>query len=86
MFGVTLQVATQFKASLVGLAEILMAKEPWYVRCLKPNDGKQPGGYRTHTHTHILYMTPIPCGQLLYLLYVVLVHHNSNIHLVNTFH
>ncbi|XP_046900302.1 unconventional myosin-Ih [Hypomesus transpacificus] len=38
-------VATQFKASLVGLAEILMAKEPWYVRCLKPNDGKQPGRF-----------------------------------------
>uniref|UniRef100_A0A674ERU8 Myosin IH n=1 Tax=Salmo trutta TaxID=8032 RepID=A0A674ERU8_SALTR len=37
------QVATQFKSSLVGLTEILMSKEPWYVRCMKPNEGKQPG-------------------------------------------
>lgn len=37
------QVATQFKSSLTGLTEILMSKEPWYVRCVKPNDGKQPG-------------------------------------------
>ncbi|XP_056147198.1 unconventional myosin-Ih [Lampris incognitus] len=36
-------VATQFKNSLVGLAEILMSKEPWYVRCIKPNESKQPG-------------------------------------------
>nr|XP_029510220.1 unconventional myosin-Ih-like isoform X3 [Oncorhynchus nerka] len=36
-------VATQFKSSLVGLTEILMSKEPWYVRCMKPNEGKQPG-------------------------------------------
>ncbi|KAI1882411.1 hypothetical protein AGOR_G00250410 [Albula goreensis] len=38
-------VATQFKSSLAGLADILMAKEPWYVRCLKPNDAKQPGRF-----------------------------------------
>lgn len=37
------QVATQFKSSLVGLIKILTAKEPSYVRCLKPNDGKQAG-------------------------------------------
>lgn len=37
------QVATQFKSSLAGLTEILMTKEPWYVRCLKPNHCKQPG-------------------------------------------
>uniref|UniRef100_A0A8C7SNJ0 Myosin IHb n=1 Tax=Oncorhynchus mykiss TaxID=8022 RepID=A0A8C7SNJ0_ONCMY len=36
-------VATQFKSSLVGLTEILMSKEPWYVRCMKPNEGKKPG-------------------------------------------
>ncbi|XP_062845112.1 unconventional myosin-Ih [Trichomycterus rosablanca] len=35
-------VATQFKCSLASLTEILMSKEPWYVRCLKPNNGKQP--------------------------------------------
>ncbi|XP_035246773.1 unconventional myosin-Ih isoform X2 [Anguilla anguilla] len=38
-------VATQFKNSLAGLTDILMAKEPWYVRCLKPNDSKQPGRF-----------------------------------------
>ncbi|XP_066545062.1 unconventional myosin-Ih [Amia ocellicauda] len=38
-------VATQFKNSLAGLADILMSKEPWYVRCLKPNDAKQPGRF-----------------------------------------
>ncbi|KTG37894.1 hypothetical protein cypCar_00006137 [Cyprinus carpio] len=36
------EVATQFKSSLAGLTEILMTKEPWYVRCLKPNHCKQP--------------------------------------------
>uniref|UniRef100_A0A668AES6 Myosin IHb n=1 Tax=Myripristis murdjan TaxID=586833 RepID=A0A668AES6_9TELE len=38
-------VVTQFKSSLVGLTEILMSKEPWYVRCIKPNEGKQPGRF-----------------------------------------
>uniref|UniRef100_A0A8B9J623 Myosin IHa n=1 Tax=Astyanax mexicanus TaxID=7994 RepID=A0A8B9J623_ASTMX len=38
-------VATQFKNSLLGLTEILMAKEAWYVRCLKSNDNKQSGKF-----------------------------------------
>uniref|UniRef100_A0A3Q3W6N5 Uncharacterized protein n=1 Tax=Mola mola TaxID=94237 RepID=A0A3Q3W6N5_MOLML len=38
-------VVTQFKTSLVGLAEILMSKQPWYVRCIKPNEAKQPGRF-----------------------------------------
>ncbi|TSO98497.1 Unconventional myosin-Ih [Bagarius yarrelli] len=38
-------VATQFKNSLQGLAEILMAKQAWYVRCLKSNDSKQSGRF-----------------------------------------
>lgn len=38
-----LQAATQFKNSLMKLMEILMSKEPSYVRCIKPNDAKQPG-------------------------------------------
>uniref|UniRef100_A0A7N8WKL1 Myosin IHb n=1 Tax=Mastacembelus armatus TaxID=205130 RepID=A0A7N8WKL1_9TELE len=38
-------VVTQFKSSLVGLTEILMSKEPWYVRCIKPNEAKQPGRF-----------------------------------------
>ncbi|KAK1883241.1 Unconventional myosin-Ic [Dissostichus eleginoides] len=37
--------ATQFKNSLTKLMEILMSKEPSYVRCIKPNDAKQPGRF-----------------------------------------
>uniref|UniRef100_A0A8C6UC77 Myosin Ic, paralog b n=1 Tax=Neogobius melanostomus TaxID=47308 RepID=A0A8C6UC77_9GOBI len=37
--------ATQFKASLAKLMEILMSKEPSYVRCIKPNDAKQAGRF-----------------------------------------
>ncbi|XP_061162606.1 unconventional myosin-Ic-like [Saccostrea echinata] len=33
--------ATQFKTSLAQLMEILMSKEPSYVRCIKPNDYKR---------------------------------------------
>ncbi|KAK2497277.1 hypothetical protein MC885_004028 [Smutsia gigantea] len=36
-------VATQFKMSLLQLVEILKSKEPAYIRCIKPNDAKQPG-------------------------------------------
>uniref|UniRef100_A0A8B9SCM8 Myosin IC n=1 Tax=Apteryx owenii TaxID=8824 RepID=A0A8B9SCM8_APTOW len=32
---------TQFKNSLSKLMEILMSKEPSYIRCIKPNDAKQ---------------------------------------------
>ncbi|KAA8593715.1 hypothetical protein FQN60_004549 [Etheostoma spectabile] len=39
------QAATQFKASLAKLMEILMSKEPSYVRCIKPNDSKQAGRF-----------------------------------------
>uniref|UniRef100_H3CUJ6 Myosin IHb n=1 Tax=Tetraodon nigroviridis TaxID=99883 RepID=H3CUJ6_TETNG len=38
-------VVTQFKNSLTGLTEILLSKEPWYVRCIKPNEAKQPGRF-----------------------------------------
>ncbi|XP_037543996.1 unconventional myosin-Ic [Nematolebias whitei] len=37
--------ASQFKNSLMKLKEILMSKEPSYVRCIKPNDAKQPGRF-----------------------------------------
>ncbi|XP_008416941.1 unconventional myosin-Ih isoform X2 [Poecilia reticulata] len=36
-------VVTQFKNSLQKLTEMLMAKEAWYIRCLKSNESKQPG-------------------------------------------
>lgn len=36
---------TQFKNSLSELMEILMSKEPSYVRCIKPNDNKQSGTF-----------------------------------------
>lgn len=37
------QAVTQFKNSLLKLMEILMSKEPSYVRCIKPNHAKQAG-------------------------------------------
>ncbi|KAG7282684.1 hypothetical protein CRUP_017610, partial [Coryphaenoides rupestris] len=39
------EAATQFKNSLTKLMDILMSKEPSYVRCIKPNDAKQPGRF-----------------------------------------
>ncbi|XP_076854557.1 unconventional myosin-Ih [Brachyhypopomus gauderio] len=38
-------VATQFKNSLQELSDILMAKEAWYVRCLKSNNSKNSGKF-----------------------------------------
>ncbi|KAM5191666.1 unconventional myosin-Ih [Mantella aurantiaca] len=38
-------VTTQFKNSLSSLIEILMSKEPAYIRCIKPNNDKQPGKF-----------------------------------------
>uniref|UniRef100_A0A3P9M9Z3 Myosin IHa n=1 Tax=Oryzias latipes TaxID=8090 RepID=A0A3P9M9Z3_ORYLA len=38
-------VATQFKSSLMKLTEMLMAKQAWYIRCLKSNESKQPGQF-----------------------------------------
>lgn len=35
--------ATQFKNSLNQLMEILMNKEPSYIRCIKPNDDQKSG-------------------------------------------
>uniref|UniRef100_A0A8C6ZBU4 Myosin IH n=1 Tax=Nothoprocta perdicaria TaxID=30464 RepID=A0A8C6ZBU4_NOTPE len=45
-------VATQFKNSLTSLIEILMSKEPSYVRCIKPNDNKEPGKFDDHLIRH----------------------------------
>nr|DBA22861.1 TPA: hypothetical protein GDO54_013853 [Pyxicephalus adspersus] len=38
-------VTTQFKNSLSSLIDILMSKEPAYIRCIKPNNEKQPGKF-----------------------------------------
>ena len=35
-------VGTQFRTSLNDLMNILMSKEPSYIRCIKPNDNKLP--------------------------------------------
>ncbi|KAG7275111.1 LOW QUALITY PROTEIN: hypothetical protein CRUP_009471 [Coryphaenoides rupestris] len=42
---ISILAATQFKSSLAKLMEILMSKEPSYVRCIKPNDSKQAGRF-----------------------------------------
>ena len=38
-----LQAGTQFKTSLAELMDILMSKQPSYIRCIKPNDFKRDG-------------------------------------------
>lgn len=45
-------VATQFKLSLQQLMDILMSKEPWYVRCIKPNDTKQAARFEEKVVGH----------------------------------
>uniref|UniRef100_A0A663DL97 Myosin IH n=1 Tax=Aquila chrysaetos chrysaetos TaxID=223781 RepID=A0A663DL97_AQUCH len=45
-------VATQFKTSLTSLIEILMSKEPSYVRCIKPNENKEPGKFDDYLIRH----------------------------------
>lgn len=37
-----LTAATLFKNSMISLVEILACKEPYYIRCIKPNDVKSP--------------------------------------------
>lgn len=37
---------TQFKNSLNNLVEILMGKEPSYIRCIKPNDYKMASKFQ----------------------------------------
>ena len=36
--------ATQFKQALAHLVDSLMRAHPHYIRCIKPNEGKKPGG------------------------------------------
>lgn len=44
--------ASQFKTSLALLVEILMKKEPSYIRCIKPNDLKQSARFDVGIVTH----------------------------------
>ncbi|XP_046390643.1 unconventional myosin IC [Ischnura elegans] len=43
---------TQFKTSLNELVEILMFKEPSYIRCIKPNDYKRPSDFDRKIVSH----------------------------------
>nr|WEL12766.1 myosin class I B [Halisarca dujardinii] len=43
---------TQFKNSLTHLMEILMSKQPSYVRCIKPNEFKRDGIFDDNIITH----------------------------------
>lgn len=43
---------TQFKTSLNNLMDILIDKEPSYIRCIKPNDKKQPAFLDTQLVTY----------------------------------
>lgn len=43
---------TQFKNSLNNLMDILMGKEPSYVRCIKPNDIKMAGKFDEQIVSH----------------------------------
>lgn len=76
---VSAQAATQFKLSLAKLMEILMSKEPSYVRCIKPNDAKQPGKtiYSicrpiNHTHQWLCLYFPVFILLSLYVLFSIL--------------
>ncbi|XP_037794658.1 unconventional myosin IC-like isoform X1 [Penaeus monodon] len=44
--------ATQFKQSLGNLMEILMIKEPSYIRCIKPNDEKRSCNFNFERVSH----------------------------------
>ncbi|MGH0182807.1 UNVERIFIED_CONTAM: hypothetical protein FKN15_010487 [Acipenser sinensis] len=58
--------ATQFKASLAKLMEILMSKEPSYVRCIKPNDAKQAGRKKKKEKKEKKESEPQPVSPLVY--------------------
>ncbi len=47
--------ASQFKTSLARLVEILISKEPSYIRCIKPNDVKKSSMFETGIVTHQVY-------------------------------
>ena len=43
---------TQFKNSLNNLMEILISKEPSYIRCIKPNDIQGPNSFNVELVRH----------------------------------
>ena len=43
---------SQFKTSLARLVEILMSKEPSYIRCIKPNETKQAAKFELPIVSH----------------------------------
>ncbi|XP_021042914.2 unconventional myosin-Ih [Mus pahari] len=45
-------VGTQFKNSLSSLLEILISKEPSYIRCIKPNERKEPSKFDDFLISH----------------------------------
>lgn len=69
------QVATQFKMSLLQLVEILKSKEPAYIRCIKPNDAKQPGRSSDPMNPGLCLLdgdTPMPLSESLKTVFVIL--------------
>ncbi|ERE74641.1 myosin-Ih-like protein [Cricetulus griseus] len=48
----TKYVGTQFKNSLSSLLELLISKEPSYIRCIKPNERKEPSKFDDFLISH----------------------------------
>ncbi|KAJ6216171.1 hypothetical protein RDWZM_007328 [Blomia tropicalis] len=44
--------ATQFRQSVNNLMDLLASKEPWYVRCIKPNDNQLPNRFDNQIVSH----------------------------------
>ncbi len=49
---------TQFKNSLNRLMDILMCKEPSYIRCIKPNDFQSPDLFNEEVVSHQVCRLP----------------------------
>lgn len=43
---------TQFRQSLSNLMELLSTKEPWYIRCIKPNQNQRPDEFDDNIVKH----------------------------------
>lgn len=44
--------ATQFRQSLANLMNLLASKQPWYIRCIKPNDNQQADQFDNQVVSH----------------------------------